>query len=619
TDPEPLTGSLALTVLWSNGQPAQDVRVLVTLPGHAHMRNNRRLGHSDAAGHLRFDDLPVGTVDLACDRSQAHKDHAVPIEAGQTTEFTYTLEPGVDVLGVVRNSKGVPVAGAGIWLTQRLSGWTGGRILTRCDSGGQFSLRSLPPGQSLGVLASGYLPSVLIDLDTLDLAESPVNVTFVLNSGGADLTGRVIDNEGKPVPGAQVVLGNNDRSANFRSDGSIEEIWSPRLEICDAQGRFAFEGVEPGPDSLRARAPGFGITLHEVDVQLPGPNEVELVLQPGCTVSGIVTGPGGEPMAGATLHATEIPFDLTFLQSGQVDYAGSLPHPITTSDAEGRYRLTSVHAGEVFLYAQEPYDTRTEPAAVRFARHFLTLTPGSEVQWNPRIDDGPSISGFVVYRDGTAVTNVFLDATPSEGSEKDNRALHTTDGHFKFIGLNAEPYDVRVQIWNAPQDLPPPVVRSVLPGGPPLRIEVAMDNPEAAAPAIVRVRFEDTGQRAADPERVTMTLRKMGQWITMHAPLEAGLATFEVETKGDWLPVALYQERVIAVGTAVHVEPGAEVDLGILRSIPGGTLDVTFAVPAGLELQGAHWYLTSDESRSMEEGAYAGAPSMRLETWSPAR
>ncbi|MEZ5975980.1 MAG: hypothetical protein R3E96_14415 [Planctomycetota bacterium] len=45
---------MALTVLWSNGQPAQDVRVLVTLPGHAHMRNNRRLGHSDAAGHLRF-------------------------------------------------------------------------------------------------------------------------------------------------------------------------------------------------------------------------------------------------------------------------------------------------------------------------------------------------------------------------------------------------------------------------------------------------------------------------------------------------------------------------------------------------------------------------------------
>ncbi len=104
---------------------------------------------------------------------------------------------------------------------------------------------------------------------------------------GLELSGRVVDSGGKPIPAARILRA----STPFGGD-------APRTEA-DADGRFRFTHVPAGEAILTVQAPGHAPDLRKVDLRADLP-PVEFRLDKGRTIRGRVVDRHGEPLAGAT-------------------------------------------------------------------------------------------------------------------------------------------------------------------------------------------------------------------------------------------------------------------------------------------------------------------------------
>ncbi len=93
--------------------------------------------------------------------------------------------------------------------------------------------------------------------------------------------------------------------------------------------------------------------------------------------------------------------------------------------------------------------------------------------------------------------------------------------------------------------------------------------------------------------------------------------TFELAAPGQHRPIAMVGERVIAVGEPFDFKPGEDMDLGALRSEPGGTLVLhlrssTEHLPGELQV-----HITYAAHRHQELIKVAAATPIRLENLQP--
>jgi RNA polymerase sigma factor (sigma-70 family) len=108
---------------------------------------------------------------------------------------------------------------------------------------------------------------------------------------GVLVRGRVVDAEGRPIPGAEI------------GAATLEMGMIPRDEqkvVSDEKGEFEVR-VKPGEDvRLEGSKEGFGLTrVVEKSTPALADEPVEIVLQAASRIQGIVLGPDGRPVAGA--------------------------------------------------------------------------------------------------------------------------------------------------------------------------------------------------------------------------------------------------------------------------------------------------------------------------------
>jgi RNA polymerase sigma factor (sigma-70 family) len=110
---------------------------------------------------------------------------------------------------------------------------------------------------------------------------------------GITVTGRVLDEAGRPIAGARVA-----RGSDLRGQEAVPEA------ATDADGRFALMGVSPGPTVLTVQARG-----HEPDLKTvtagPGLAPVEFRLGAGHAILGRIVDAHDKPIAGAPIAADE--------------------------------------------------------------------------------------------------------------------------------------------------------------------------------------------------------------------------------------------------------------------------------------------------------------------------
>lgn len=212
---------------------------------------------------------------------------AEPVDE-KTTKVDLHLDRGFTISGVVQDTAGAPLPQADVNLnimTGNMGGLVGSPQPAKCDSNGSFTIHALPRGKQyvVSISANGYGSrnrQVRQSQTQTNHLELPV---FRLPVADRMLAGRVLGEDKKPVPGAQV---------NINGDGQPNGFMN-----ADAEGHFSFK-VCAGEVIVFASAPPRGGGQYRwVNVQANG-GDTNVVVQFG-------TNQGGR-QAGAIARATPL-------------------------------------------------------------------------------------------------------------------------------------------------------------------------------------------------------------------------------------------------------------------------------------------------------------------------
>ncbi|MFK4801039.1 MFS transporter [Streptomyces sp. MPA0124] len=223
---------------------------------------------------------------------------------------------GIAVRGFVRGAESAPVPQAAVTLIS-LAGRQLGRSVAQAD--GSYAVDA--PGAGSYVLiasADGFQPQA----STIVVNDEPVAYDILL-SGTSGLTGLVRAVEsGLPVKDAMVIV--TDVRGDLLASATTGEA-----------GEFAFTELVPGTVTVAVNAAGYRPRALPLEVGGTGVTRVEVDLQAGAQVQGVVRAPHG-PLADARVTL--------------VDAAGNVIGTATTG-ADGAYAFTDLDAGEYTVIA----------------------------------------------------------------------------------------------------------------------------------------------------------------------------------------------------------------------------------------------------------------------------
>ncbi|WP_371578951.1 MFS transporter [Streptomyces sp. NBC_01314] len=223
---------------------------------------------------------------------------------------------GIPVTGHVRGAESAPVPRAAVTLIS-----LGGRQLGRSVAGADGSYTVDVPGAGSYVLiasADGFQPHA----STVVVNGEPVSYDILL-SGTSGLSGVVrAAGTALPVKDAMVVV--TDVRGDVLAGGTTGE-----------QGEFGFGELVPGGVTVAVNAAGFRPRALPVEVGGTGVTRIEIDLEAGARLQGVVRGPGGA-LADARVTL--------------VDTAGNVVGTATTG-ADGAYAFTDLDGGEYTVIA----------------------------------------------------------------------------------------------------------------------------------------------------------------------------------------------------------------------------------------------------------------------------
>ena len=314
------------------------------------------------------------------------------------------------VSGRVKDSRGTPVPDATVTFETLLRG---GRVRSQDldDRGsaqsagdGAYTIK-VAPGPVRVTAERGGLKARTF-LDNVESGSSrTADLTFPL---GAEIAGRVVGPDRRPVPGARLVA--------VTTGDSIEAA-------TDDRGGFAIN-VPVGKLTLQASAPGLAPAPPQIlAVTEEGITGIEVVLQAGRTISGKVFDPDGSPVEGASVAAR-----------GRMPVAA---REVTTG-ADGTFEIAGLTDGPFELTAKKAPFAAGHLAGVQPPAQGLELT----------LQRTGAIVGIVKGGDGQPITDYtvkvdhYMDGGRRvSGSGNATRRL-APDGRFELRGLHPGEYEL---------------------------------------------------------------------------------------------------------------------------------------------------------------------------------
>ncbi len=281
----------------------------------------------------------------------AHWERPDDPERNLPAEYTFHLERGTTIGGVVQDEAGRPVEGARVEVDLQGGGKVDGPVspdghlasgdVPVTDAQGRWSLDNVPAGDDLKILLKFAHPDYIADAEWRTAAEDQAlglpalraRTTIVKLRPGIILTGRVTDPAGKPVPRAVVV----------RGDQPYMEADSQEVRT-DDRGVYRFPPLQPGALNLTVIAEGWMPTLRPVTIA-PGMAPVDWSLEPGRDLRIRFVDPAGRPIPRVFVM-------IDGWRGGMSLYNNRHPNVLDTAipiqaDADGRYRWSWAPADAV--------------------------------------------------------------------------------------------------------------------------------------------------------------------------------------------------------------------------------------------------------------------------------
>jgi len=254
----------------------------------------------------------------------------VEVESGKTTNISVRadrLSRPRGVAGVVRDQEGRRLSNAVVSTYPPVS--MAEEIIT--DARGTFTLRlgrARTPNEGTTYLLVRHKERNLAIAEQLDESAQEFDITLV---PGAILSGKVVDVEGRGIPGAELSM-TLRRSTSVR--GSVEMI---RI---DKSGNYEIRAVPTGHTyRLTASAEGYGKLYRRVNTYGAANERIEiepLVLSvANLSVSGTVVDEFDRPVSGVRISAS----------------ANGQPSRGTFTDVKGKFTISNVCPGQISIHA----------------------------------------------------------------------------------------------------------------------------------------------------------------------------------------------------------------------------------------------------------------------------
>lgn len=324
------------------------------------------------------------------------------------------LEKGCRVEGsVVDTSSGQPVGGVKI-LSQE------GDHAESSDSG-EWSMVVCKRRHAITVVKEGYWWPIV----NFDASGDTAKVKVEIKPGGT-IRGRVVDEQGQPIPGAWV--------------GTPGIYFRTQAADTDADGRFVLAGQDPDSKiSVSVGANGYDC-LYDQPVTFPsGQKEVQvdftLTKVKVRTISGRVTNEDGSPVEGAQVA---------------YGYGTSFRDYVTArTDEDGRYTIEDARIiGEVTVVASgsglAPVYKTAE--ADKDLQMDFQMKPGHTVEGRVEDEDGNPLAGAQVSVSmelkGAGARDNLYERIAGAGTDKDGRfKLENLPEGFVYVNVYTEDYD----------------------------------------------------------------------------------------------------------------------------------------------------------------------------------
>ncbi|HNX48937.1 MAG TPA: carboxypeptidase-like regulatory domain-containing protein [Thermoanaerobaculaceae bacterium] len=351
---------------------------------------------TDADGAFRVEGVPPGESTLLVDAPgfvRYTQRIAVP-EEGEPTPLTVALSRGLSVRGRVLDPEGRPAVGVVVYAASTEPGARDSRQEATSGADGGFVVADLPRGK-VELIARDRDGSAA---RAVVAAGGPDEAVLRLQEPGS-IAGRVRAPDGAPFADARVLVSGPppmfvDKEARSEQDGA-----------------FVAEGLAPGVYRLVAATEAGRTTRSGVKVDPGQTTQVELVVETGGTVSGLVKGLSAQDLALCRVHA------------GRAE---------ARPDADGLFVLEHVEPGHRTVVAAVGDGSR-----IRAADTEVHVGETSVVE----IDFGGVTVSGEVRRPGGPVADLRVHVQWSGGD-----ALTTTaaDGSFVMRDIPTGPAEIRI-------------------------------------------------------------------------------------------------------------------------------------------------------------------------------
>ena len=346
--------------------------------------------------------------------------------AAFATPLEVQLEAGTSVQGRVvdqRSGEGLP--DATVWVCDRDAERFGFDACAEhaVDAGGRFTVTGVPPTPVRLGAASPEHAFAAIELP----ARRGDNAFHLIElENGAPLSGRVIDDRGRPMPGARI--GRDQYTVPFTD--ATEVVFDPPL-ITDEDGEFRHPGVQIHSRWVyRGLVDGwYGVPSGSVSPVKGTAQKLELTLERPATLQFGLTSADGDlvqPQVRLVHHAVR-----SYAKNGSTSSLGGVSGPKAKAGPDGRYRLDDLPTKplelKLTIEGYQPIDLGEVP-----------LAPGKTTDLGDLpVVPGVAVNGTVVDGDGNPVEESWVELAYVEPVKFSHRR-QTEDGEFRFEGVPPE-------------------------------------------------------------------------------------------------------------------------------------------------------------------------------------
>jgi peroxiredoxin/uncharacterized GH25 family protein len=348
-----------------------------------------------------------------------------------------------NLTGVVRDSFGKPLAGATVFIYTAAPKKGPGLICPSCyadcrkrastDSEGHFKIESLDTNLLFRVLiaSKGCRPKFI---GKVDPSVIPMDVALEAPLSAVDfsqqLKGRVVNQDGKPIPGAVVKIRGVKRGESTRFGGN-EDV--DPLAVTDDDGLFVLNGaVKFDGAVLEVEARAFANRV--LQDMATGGTVNELKLTEGASLTGRLVW-DGQPIAGVTMGISGAERNAEY-------YVGDFS---VATDKEGRFGFVNLPPNCNFLLYAKMSSLHAKGAVA--TQNVRTPVDGAAVDvGDVKAHAGFKLNGQVRLSDGKPVppkTTIYLSR--SEAADQ-AEAKPDKSGHFGFGGVPSEPIHLSVRL-----------------------------------------------------------------------------------------------------------------------------------------------------------------------------